>query len=162
MRAESPLGFKDPHCSCSSAEMYKSLIFRLSVLLSAAHLAGCVTYDPKYLEFEQRADRNPPPSAIVGMWHKPNPPQSALFTSDGKLYWKAAVGIGHLIDPNYLPPPMAYEYEGNGVWTLGKDKSWKFKVSGDYLLVSTSGLINQVFDRVPEKAGGVNLPSQSR
>ena len=156
------MALKNPHGTYLRSKMYKSLIFRLSVFLSAAHLVGCVTYDPKYQEFEQRAERNPSPTAIVGMWHKPNPPQSALFTSDGKLYWKAAVGIGHLIDPNYLPPPMAYEYVGDGVWTISNDKLWKFKVSGDHLLVTSTGLINQVFDRVPDKASGVNLPSQSR
>lgn len=142
-------------------QVLKTTFRSLFLMLGVFAVVGCTMYDPKYLDLKQQANRNPSPTAIVGMWHRPGPgAMSYLFTSEGKFYDRSA--NSKFWGGDKLSDPRTYTYNGNGVWA---DPNWNvnFEVAGEYLLVSFPPNIGFVYERIsPEGSAAAGGAANAR
>lgn len=86
--------------------------------LSLCFLGACTSIDPQFAALQPHTEKNPPPSAIVGMWHRKAPESIStfLFRADGTAFQKDK-HWGWPIWRDFPAWEFKYGYSGNGTWT---------------------------------------------
>lgn len=112
---------------------------------------GCATHDAQASGLMQQVERNPSPTAVVGMWHTntQNLKTTLLFKSDGQVFVKDTNvgGQDHPVES------YSYSYKGNGLWEIESAEGAHLHVyvANDRLITETPRwLKTKVFERVQQ------------
>jgi hypothetical protein len=110
-----------------------------------------------------RAETNPDPRAIVGMWHRNAWEDlaafrtSVLFRPDGTGLASIYSHDGSGGSEDDVTTPFTWTYQGGGVWKTKAPSSWEFsmgswRIAEGKLLrnAGVGGVHGQVFERVAE------------
>jgi hypothetical protein len=130
---------------------------RCLLALFALVLCSCASDSPENFRLRSKADTNPDPIAIVGLWHRRAFRETVLFRPDGTGIASHYGNDATQGAEDGFVVKFTWEYKGGGVWRAKSARDWSYpmwawRVADGKLLRNSDPPFShaQVFERVEE------------